>query len=64
MKFQNFSFGKIRIDGIEYAYDVVIDRGEIRKRKKKPSKDLSGYSRWSSRRFYAARRRHRWRRMT
>jgi hypothetical protein len=38
MKFEQFSFGKIRIDGIEYGYDLVIDRGEIRKRKKKPSK--------------------------
>ena len=38
MKFQHFSFGKIRIDGIEYGYDIVIDRGEIRERKKKPSK--------------------------
>jgi hypothetical protein len=38
MKFQQFSFGQIRIDGIEYGYDVVIDRGKIRKRKKKPSK--------------------------
>ena len=27
MKFQQFSFGQIRIDGIEYGYDVVIDRG-------------------------------------
>ena len=27
MKFQQFSFGKIRIDGIEYCYDIVIDRG-------------------------------------
>ena len=38
MRFQQFSFGQIRIDGIEYGYDVVIDRGEIRKRQKKPSK--------------------------
>jgi hypothetical protein len=38
MKFQQFSFGQIRIDGIEYTYDVVIDRGVIRKRKKEPSK--------------------------
>ena len=38
MKFQQFSFGHIRIDGTDYGYDVVIDRGEIRKRKKKPSK--------------------------
>ena len=40
MKFQQFSFGQIRIDGIEYGYDVVIDRGKIRKRKKEPSKKL------------------------
>ena len=38
MKFEQFSFGKIRIDGIEYGYDIVIDQGEIRRRKKKPSK--------------------------
>ena len=38
MKFQQFSFGQIRIDGIKYGYDIVIDRGEIRERKKKPSK--------------------------
>ena len=38
MKFQHFSFGQIRIDGIEYSYDIVIDRGEVSKRKKKASK--------------------------
>jgi hypothetical protein len=38
MKFQQLSFGQIRIDGIEYGYDVVIDRGEVRKRKKEASK--------------------------
>jgi hypothetical protein len=38
MRFEEFSFGLIRIDGVTYEYDVVIDRGEIRKRKKKPSK--------------------------
>jgi hypothetical protein len=38
MKFQQFSFGQIRIDGIEYGYDVVIDRGKVGKRKKKSSK--------------------------
>jgi hypothetical protein len=38
VKFQEFSFGRIRIDGVEYGYDVVIDRGEVRKRKKKASK--------------------------
>jgi hypothetical protein len=38
MRFEEFSFGSIRIDGVTYEYDVVLDRGEIRKRKKKPSK--------------------------
>ena len=38
MMFQQFSFGQIRIDGIEYGYDLVIDRGKVEKRKKKASK--------------------------
>ena len=38
MRFQRFSFGQIRIDGVTYDHDVVIERGEVRKRKKKPSK--------------------------
>jgi hypothetical protein len=38
MKFEEFSFGAIRIDGTSYDHDVVIDRGEVSKRQKKPSK--------------------------
>jgi hypothetical protein len=38
MHFKEFSFGSIKIDDTTYEHDVVIDRGEIRKRKKKPSK--------------------------
>src|SRR3989449_7513293 len=38
MRFQSFNFGFIRIDGVTYEHDVVIDRGEIRGRKKKGSK--------------------------
>lgn len=38
MRFESFSFGAIRIDGVTYECDVVIDRGRIRKRKKKQSK--------------------------
>jgi hypothetical protein len=38
MQFENFSFGSVRIDGSTYEQDVIIDRGEIRKRHKKPSK--------------------------
>ena len=40
MRFESFSFGSIVIDGVTYEYDVVIDRGEIRKRKKGPSKQF------------------------
>jgi hypothetical protein len=38
MRFDAFSFGSVQIDDTTYDYDIVIDRGEIRKRKKKPSK--------------------------
>ena len=38
MHFDKFSFGSIRIDGVTFEKDVVIDRGEVYKRKKKPSK--------------------------
>jgi hypothetical protein len=38
MQLENFSFGSLVIDGKAYAKDVVIDRGKIRKRKKKLSK--------------------------
>jgi len=38
MHIKRFSFGSIQIDGITYEHDVVIDRGEVRKRKKKPSR--------------------------
>lgn len=31
-------FGSIKVDGLEYEHDVVIDRGKVRKRKKGPSK--------------------------
>ena len=38
MHFGKFSFGSLQIDGRTYEQDVVIERGEIRKRKKGPSK--------------------------
>ncbi|TDN63185.1 Mth938-like domain-containing protein [Paraburkholderia sp. BL10I2N1] len=38
MRFEAFSFGSIRIDGVTYQHDVVIDHGQFRKRKKKPSR--------------------------
>jgi hypothetical protein len=38
MRFEAFSFGSIQIDGITYDHDIVLGRGEVHKRKKKPSK--------------------------
>jgi hypothetical protein len=38
MKFGHFSFGSLQIDDTTYEHDVIIDRGEILKREKKPSK--------------------------
>jgi hypothetical protein len=38
MHFEAFSFGSIRIDGVTYEHDVVIDRGKGRSRNKKVSR--------------------------
>jgi hypothetical protein len=38
MRISDVSFGSIRIDGTRYQNDVVIDRGRMRERRKKPSK--------------------------
>ena len=38
MRIDKFSFGSIEIDGVAWDSDVVVDRGEVRKRKKKASR--------------------------
>ena len=38
MHFRHFEFGVIDIDGVTYEHDLVVDRGEIDRRKKKASK--------------------------
>jgi hypothetical protein len=40
MRFDEFSFGHLRIDGDTYERDVVIDGAEVRRRRKRPSKEL------------------------
>jgi hypothetical protein len=40
VRFEGYEFGSIRVDGATFDHDLVIDRGEIRKRKKGPSKEL------------------------
>jgi hypothetical protein len=42
MQFRHFEFGVIDIDGVNYEHDVVVDRGEIHRRKKKASKKFRG----------------------
>ena len=42
MRIEDLSFVSIQIDAETYEHDVVIDRGEIKKRKKKPSKKFRG----------------------
>jgi hypothetical protein len=38
MKARLLGFGDLEVDGKRYEADVVIDRGEVRRRHKKPSK--------------------------
>lgn len=40
MRFGRFAFGTIEVDGTTYEHDLVIDRGDLRKRRKGPSKAL------------------------
>ena len=40
MRIRNFTFGSIEIDGVTYESDVIIEGGQVRKRKKKASKKL------------------------
>ena len=39
MRFEQYSFGSIQIDGVSYDHDLVVDRGKIRKRKKRRPRD-------------------------
>ena len=40
MRFTDYSFGSVRVDGVTYDHDLVIDRGTIRKRKKAASREF------------------------
>ena len=42
MRFTHYSFGSIRVDGVTYDHDLIIDRGKIRKRKKAASRTFRG----------------------
>ena len=38
MRFTGYSFGSVRVDGVTYDHDLIIDRDKIRKRKKAGSR--------------------------
>jgi hypothetical protein len=38
VRFEEYSFGSIRVDGTKYEHDLIIDRGRIGKRRKAASK--------------------------
>src|SRR5262245_20921790 len=40
MKWGKCRFGSLKIDGEKYTRDVILDQGEVRKRKKKPSREF------------------------
>ena len=40
MKWGKCRSGRLKVDGKKYTTDVVLDRGELRKREKKPSRPL------------------------
>ena len=42
MRFTDYSFGSVRVDGVTYDHDLIIDRGRIRKRNKAASKKFRG----------------------
>ena len=39
MRFSGYSFGSVRVDGVIYDHDLIIDRGKIRKRRKGASRN-------------------------
>jgi hypothetical protein len=42
MRFTSYSFGSVRVDGVTYDHDLIIDHGTIRKRKKAASRTFRG----------------------
>jgi hypothetical protein len=40
VRFTEFEFGSIRVDGVAYEHDLIVDRGKIHKRRKAPSKEF------------------------
>ena len=44
MRFTDYSFGSIRVDGVTYDHDLIINGSKIRKRNKAASRKFRGAS--------------------
>ena len=42
MRVSGYSFGSVRVDGVTYDHDLIIDRGKVRKRNKADSRKFRG----------------------
>jgi len=42
VRLTDYSFGSVRVEGVTYDHDLIIDRGKIRKRKKAASRKFRG----------------------
>ena len=42
MRVSDYCFGSVRVDGVTYDHDLIIDRGKIRKRNKAASRKYRG----------------------
>jgi hypothetical protein len=42
VRFTGYSFVSVRVDGVTYDHDLIIDCGKVRKRKKAASKRFRG----------------------
>jgi hypothetical protein len=42
VRFSGYSLGSVRVDGVTYDHDLIIDRGKIRERKKGASRKFRG----------------------
>ena len=40
MRFTDYAFGSVRVDGVTYDHDLIVDRGKIRKRKQAASREF------------------------
>jgi hypothetical protein len=38
VRFSDYSFGSVRVDGVVFDHDLIIDRGKVRKRSKGASR--------------------------